>query len=153
MLGGTVCRSHGGNAPQVRAKAKQRQLEQAARRLLPAEYREHPDPLGEALRTLSEAVAFKDAVRSLVGDLGVLRYEGHSGEQLRAEVAVYERALDRVGSMCERLIRLDIETRLTRVEEAKVMLVADVIRRVLDRHRVDPIVLVEIATELAQVSA
>ena len=27
MLGGTVCYRHGGNAPQVRAKAKQRRLE------------------------------------------------------------------------------------------------------------------------------
>ena len=76
-----------------------------------------------------------------------------AGEQIRAVVKLYTDALAQSVKCGSDLIRLDIETRLTRVEEAKVLLVADIIHRVFDRHNVDPIVLVEIAAELAQVTA
>ena len=54
-----------------------------------------------------------------MNDLKHLRYgtEG-GGEQLRAEVAVLERAMDRCGKLLTDLARLNIEERLAAVREA-----------------------------------
>ena len=141
IAGASVCPAHGGKAPQVRAKAAEVVLEQRARALLPAQFVEHSDPLGEALRTLSEAVAFRDALRELVGEVSKIRYSDDKGaEQLRSEIAVYERALDRVGKMCADLIRLDIESRLVRVAEVQAAAIVTVIREVCAAHNVPEVV-------------
>lgn len=85
VVGGTVCRFHGGASPQVAAKAEQRvahaTVEADATALLAAWGHEGvADPLTELGRVTARVLAMTD-------DKG--------GEQLRSEVAVYERSLDR----------------------------------------------------------
>ena len=69
----------------------------------------------------------------MVNELGSLRYESKTGggEQLRAEVAVLERAMDRCGRLIVDLAKLNIDERIVqinaRVTEEQVRLVFKVV--------------------------
>ena len=90
------------------------------------------NPLEELAHLVSEVVVYKDYCAEQVAKLrGDHRYEGRSGEQLRAEVALYERSLDRVGKLLIEWSRLNIDERLMRIEEAKAAAIIEVIRRSL----------------------
>lgn len=84
------------------------------------------DILDELRRAFAETVAWKDAIATLLGDLEQLRYRaGTAGEQVRGEVVVWERALDRVAKIGADLLRLGIESRaaqLSAVQESAVVL-------------------------------
>jgi len=118
--GGIRCKLHGGAIPRAKAKAAERLLEAKVRKLVPDHVAPMANPLLSLLTVAAEAEAFKDELRGLVGDLGErIRYSGAEGsEQLRAEVVVYERALDRVGRMCVDIAKLGLEERLVRQQEA-----------------------------------
>lgn len=51
------------------------------------------------------------------GDNGGIRYRGGAGEQLRAEVALYERAMDRLGKFLSDFGRLRVDERLAKISE------------------------------------
>jgi hypothetical protein len=88
------------------------------------------NPLEELAGLVSEVLTYKDYCAQQVARLrGEERYEGRSGEQLRAEVALYERSLDRAGKLLVEWSRLNIDDRLTRIEEAKAATILEVIRR------------------------
>jgi len=90
------------------------------------------NPLEELASLVSEVVLYKDYCAEQVAKLrGEHRYEGRAGEQLRAEVALYERSLDRVGKLLIEWSRLNIDERLMRIEEAKATAIIEVIRRSL----------------------
>ncbi len=120
LPGQVRCRMHGGRTPAALARGAERVLEAKVRKLVPDHVAPMANPLLSLLTVAAEAEAFKDALRSLVGDLGDrIRYSGlEGGEQLRAEVVVYERALDRVGRMCVDIAKLGLEERLVRQQEA-----------------------------------
>lgn len=121
LTGARVCRTHGGSAPQVRAAAAERALDQRARTLLAElEIVAVEDPLTELGRLAGEVVAWKNAMRERVGLLnGQLRYSarGVGTEQLRAEVALFERAMDRCSQILGLIARLNIDERLARISE------------------------------------
>jgi hypothetical protein len=90
------------------------------------------NPLEELSLLVSEVLLYKDFCAQQVAQLrGDYRYEGRSGEQLRAEVALYERSLDRAGKLLIEWSRLNIDERLTKIEESKAAMLLEVIRRVL----------------------
>jgi hypothetical protein len=125
--GSTVCWAHGGNLPRVKAKAAVSLAQEQARAELAAL---DVEPVGDPLRQLAllagQAVAWKDTMAERVNMLAGLRYEGAgAGEQLRAEVALWERALDRCGKFLVSMARLRIDDRLAKVTEAQ----ADLIER------------------------
>lgn len=140
MLGGTRCRRHGGAIPSVRAAAKRRLAEQAATR---AVEREGIAPLGdpvEMLRELAaEAIGLKDFFAARLAALEELRYQGagQAGEQLRAEVALYERALDRSQKFLHDLAKLGLDERQVRVSEAQVVILVGIINRGLAASNLD----------------
>jgi hypothetical protein len=147
-----VCGSHGGQSGNAKAKAAEVILEEKARGMLPASFAPHPDPIGELLATFSEVVAFRDAIRTLVNGLEErLRYESAVGtEQLRSEVAVYERALDRVVSTGEKLARLDLDARLARMQEVHLgPFIVEVLRAVLNDIRAALAAVTEVGQVLA----
>lgn len=123
--GTTVCRVHGGNAPGVRAKAVERLTEEKARAELgklaallgPADPVE--DPLRELLQLGGEARRWKELLAGRVAELTSVGYEGIAGEQLRAEVAVFERALDRLAGILATIARLNIDERLSKINESQ----------------------------------
>jgi len=90
------------------------------------------NPLEELAYLVSEVLTYKDYCAMQVGKLrGDERYEGRGGEQLRAEVALYERSLDRAGKLLIEWSRLNIDERLARIEEAKATAILEVIRHAL----------------------
>lgn len=112
--GATVCVKHGGGAPQVQAAARRRLLTKAVEADANAVLAHEgitgvDDPVELLTRVCAEIVAFKDALAQRINALDHVRYRGTQGEQLRAEVALYERALDRTVKAAEVLAKLDLE--------------------------------------------
>ena len=96
------------------------------------------NPLEELALLASEILTYKDYCAMQVARLrGDERYEGRGGEQLRAEVALYERSLDRAGKILIDWSRLNIDERLAKIEEAKANAILDVIRHALSAAEVD----------------
>jgi hypothetical protein len=118
LKGQSVCKFHGGAAPQSKAAAVRRQVEGEARALL-AELGVTPvdDPLAALLRLGGQVLAWQEATAALVNQLDHVRYQGGSGEQLRAEVQLYERAMDRAANVLSAIARLRIDERLAEVTQ------------------------------------
>ena len=113
VRGSDRCRMHLGKKPAATI------LEAEAVRLL---YRHDATPCGDPLEALQRlagrALALEETIGQLVNDLGEIRYEDAKGtEQLRAEVAVLERAMDRCGHLLVDIAKLNIDERLARVTE------------------------------------
>jgi hypothetical protein len=115
-----VCSTHGGTAPQVRHAATRRVAEAqavvAARRHLDAETLSPITDPSEALQLLaSEVLAGKNFFRARIADPQCLEDRNGSGpapDRLQAELALYERALDRSIRVLEGIARLNVEDRL-----------------------------------------
>ncbi|MFF0862342.1 hypothetical protein ACFYUV_11360 [Nonomuraea sp. NPDC003560] len=97
------------------------------------------DPVGALLRLASEIAAFKEFVAGRVAELRAndWRFTDHKGaEQLRAELALYERALDRTARVLVEINRLGLEERALRNAERVTARqgeqIADVIRAILE---------------------
>ena len=138
MQGTTVCRMHGGSARQVRSAAGRRLAADKARRALDEiEVREVENPLDELRRLTGEVVAWKDALASHVAALeDRFRFTDDKGaEQLRAEVALYERALDRAGKFLELWARLGLDAMLAQLRVRVTEAQAAAMSRGLDAYR------------------
>ncbi|MFF7840413.1 HGGxSTG domain-containing protein [Streptomyces ossamyceticus] len=118
LKGQSVCKFHGGAAPQSKAAAVRRQVEAEARQVL-AELGVSPvgDPLEALLKLAGQVIAWQEATAALVNQLDSIRYQAGSGEQLRAEIVLYERAMDRAIQVLSAIARLGIDERLVRVTE------------------------------------
>ena len=132
MMGQRRCRKHGGSTPRGLAAGARRLAEQKATKSLS---REGIEPIGDPVELLrglaSEALALKDHFASRLRALEALRYEGNTGEQLRSEVSLFERALDRSQKFLHDLAKLGLDERQVRVSEAQVVLVAAALQQVL----------------------
>lgn len=132
----TVCHMHGGNTPSVRARSREKDVEVKARRVL-AEVASDFDPLGNPLVALEDMarrmIRFTDVLGGLVSELKSVRYStGTTGEQLRAEVAVYSRALVDTTNALEKIARLDIDDRLAMIRAAQAGFVVRAVDAALD---------------------
>ena len=97
------------------------------------------DPLSQLAAVTAEVLAWKDAWAARVNDLTSVRYEGTgAGEQLRAEIAVWERALDRCERFLVAMARLNIDERLTAISEAQAAAVIEAIGVACDAVRLSP---------------
>jgi hypothetical protein len=47
------------------------------------------------------------------------RYQGKTGEQTRAEIVLYERAIERLGSMLVAIAKLNLDARLVGIRQQK----------------------------------
>lgn len=134
--GAVVCHIHGGKSPNVRRKALERVVEVRARRVL-ADVSADFDPLGNPLEALEDVarrmIRFTDVMGELVGRLENVRYSaGAGGEQLRAEVAVYTRAMVDTANTLEKIGRLDIDGRLAAIRGAQAEAVVLAVMAALD---------------------
>ena len=74
---------------------------------------------------------FKEYFADRLAALEQLRYEAHNGEQLRAEVGLFERALDRAQKFALDLAKLNLEDRLVRLNEAQGRMLAQAVEAAL----------------------
>lgn len=136
--GGTVCKLHGGALPGVKRAAAfrlQRDKAQAeALTRLKARGAGKVETITEMDRLAAEVITFKDIVRGeldRIWALGELRYEGKTGEQLRAEVALYERALDRCNTVLATNVKLGIAEKKHELDKLQAVVLVGVIQAIL----------------------
>lgn len=124
-VGSGNCKYHCGSTETGRKAA----LAERVERLL-YQYDAPPtsNPL-EALQALAGRVlAMERAIGDAVNGLGSVRYgTTEGGEQLRAEVAVLERAMDRAGKLLVDIAKLNIDDRLARIEETKARVIVEAV--------------------------
>jgi hypothetical protein len=141
MHGQDICRMHGGRTRQALSAAKDRLDEQRYAielgRLTGLEGAPSPvdNPLTELALIAGEARRFMQWCRGRLTQLqeDQLRYEDAKGsEQLRSEVALYERAMDRCATVLATIARLGIDERLVVIEERKAAMVVAAIQAALD---------------------
>lgn len=140
IKGGAVCYVHGGRAKQVQAAAARRlaaeKVEREVRQALADEgVQASFNPLDELHRVGLEARAMRDRLADVIEQMPTWRYTAHGAgtEQLRAEVALYERAMDRSAKVADLLLKSGFEERRVALAEAQGQMVAGVIRAVLGR--------------------
>lgn len=123
------CKLHGGS---TRDQSLNAAKEQARAELARIGVAPVTDPLAALSAIAGEVVAWKDMLAGKVNALTSLRYETEvGGEQLRAEVALWERALDRCGKFLVDIAKLNIEERMAKVTEAQAAMVADALSATL----------------------
>lgn len=109
------CRMHLGKKAQP-VIAEARLQHQAAAELARLDVPAVTDPLAELARLAAQAIAWKDAMGERVNELTGIRYQDAKGsEQLRAEISLFERAIDRCAAILGAMARLNIDERLTGV--------------------------------------
>jgi hypothetical protein len=87
------------------------------------------DPVELLLSLTAEAAEWQRQLREIVAGLSLIRYEGAKGaEQLRSEIALYERALDRTQKFATDLAKLGLEERRVKLESRTADMLADLIR-------------------------
>ena len=123
VTGADKCRMHLGK--KARPVIDEARAERNARAALAAlDVQPVSDPLRELALLAGQVVAWKDAIAEQVNTLTGLRYEGNgAGEQLRAEVALWERALDRCRAVLVDIARLDLGAKMAAITEAQAALV------------------------------
>lgn len=133
IRGGTVCASHGGSAPAVRAAADRRLAEQRTTALAQQLAVQQPMHIGHVYTELLDLAAVVVSWRKVLQE----RLDGHDSDDEpvpdRADVVLFERALDRSLRVLEGIARLDLDARMTRISEDMGRQVAEVFRRILDR--------------------
>lgn len=125
MEGQKVCATHGGKAPQNLAAAERAKTEEKIRKQL-GQLVSTPvlNPL-EALQELAgEAMAWKELCAEHVASLERMRYGTEGGEAIRGEIILFERAIDRLGSLLVNIAKLNIDERLARVSELQLDFIA-----------------------------
>lgn len=119
-----ACKLHGGATPTHAVSA---QKEVARREIEAAVDILGATPITDPLRALQqlagEVVMWKDALAARV-NLQMLRYESNiSTEQIRGEVQLLERAMDRCNTVLATIAKLNIDERLARVDEATAVMI------------------------------
>jgi hypothetical protein len=132
LRGADKCRMHLGRRTAI-VKLEQQARDQLARLDVPPV----EDPLTQLAAVTGQVLAWKDAWAAKVNALDSMRYETEGGEQLRAEIAVWERALDRCEKFLTAMARLDIDERLAKITETRATTIIAVFLTALDEGGVE----------------
>jgi hypothetical protein len=165
--GQDVCDKHGGSTRHAKLAAARRMLEAELMTLAEAMIGAPVDnPLTELAALAGRARAWMELLQARVeklletseseerdggGDAKKqgIRYQAGAGEQVRAEIQLYERAMDRLGKFLADYGRLNIDERLSQIEESK----AELILKAIDAALAQAGVVGSKAAEAKQVAA
>lgn len=129
------CGRHGGASPQVKRVADQHLLQGKALVALARLGSAAPitDPLRALAEIAGEITRWKDLMGAHVADLKSVSYRSlESGEQIKGEVLLYERALDRAAAVLASIAKLNIDERLAAIDERQAALVERAVMATLD---------------------
>lgn len=130
VLGATVCRFHGGRAPQVVAAGARRAARADAERLLAALVPVDAPPVGdvaaELTRLASEVVAARTAAAAMVARLDGLA-DPFTG-MAAPELALWSRLVDQSSKLLGDMARLGIDARRQVLDEETLAMATTVIR-------------------------
>jgi hypothetical protein len=138
----TRCRNHGGATPRARKKAADlaavSELEEAAKKLGVGTAVDNP--LSALSQLAGEVLLWKDILRDhVIGLKDKLRYAGFQGaEQIRGEVLLYERALDRTITVLATIAKLNIDERLAAIAEDQARMVERALVAALEESGATP---------------
>lgn len=126
------CHVHGGNSQNGRLAAVQDQITTEAKTQLGRLGHAEPvdDPLTKLSEIAGEAVMWKDIMAERIMELqdDEWRYQDAKGaEQLRSEVLLWERAIDRCERFLTAMARLRIDERLAKISEVQAAIVTKAI--------------------------
>jgi hypothetical protein len=127
MVGQLVCGNHGGKSPRALLGAKMTLAQDKAMRELARLDLEPVDNALEALqRHAAITVAWRDKCAELVNLLeGRIRYESSVRiEQVRSEILLFERAMDRCTATLAALARCQVDERITTIRERDAQMIA-----------------------------
>lgn len=137
LPGQDICRMHGGSAPQNLEKAaivlRTRKIEEDVYADLAHEGIEAvEDPLQELGKLASSSKALMEALGARVNSLDQLEhFDAKNSPAIKAEVQMYERAMDRTHRLLDSLVRHGYTERTIQIQESEAMLVAGVLKRVI----------------------
>lgn len=120
------CPKHGGSTRTQVVGAERQQVEAEARRLfdkIAPDVVPVDNPLEAYAQFAGRVMAWLALMDALLGDLDSPRYKGVTAEQIRGEVLLFERAMDRANTVLSSYARLNIDERLVRVNEQQSALV------------------------------
>ena len=138
IAGGTVCPSHGGSAPQVKAAARKREIVAQAQAVV-AQYQHEPieSPDLELLAVAAEFIALKDELGRRSAELtSITSFDRHQAEQISAILASYQQALVQVADVLVKINRLGLEDRRVVVQEADAQKIGRAVRNAVYSHEV-----------------
>lgn len=138
--GATVCYWHGGAAKRARKNAKIREAQKALRKL------ENISEIGDAppmqsIREVYEelfavagaARAWRTILTARISELNDFGYRGVTAEQVRADVQLFEKSLDRSAKIGEIIAKLNLEERKQALDQRTAETFHQVLNRALDR--------------------
>lgn len=133
------CKLHGGNTKNANVRGSAEVLKRDVDKILgKLEITPIDDPLTELSKLAGEVTAWKDIIANRVAFLKDVSYEGEkTGEQIKGEVIVFERALDRCNTVLVGMARLNIDERLARISEMQAQIVADALAAALGEMGMD----------------
>lgn len=128
------CKFHGGSAPAGRQQGERLRIEHEARELfgrIAPDIEPVDNPLAAYAQFAGRVMAWMQHMDNLLDGLQSPRYEGATAEQIRGEVQLYERAMDRANQVLGAYARLGIDDRLARVTERQGEQIAQILTAVL----------------------
>lgn len=114
---------HGGRNPAAKAVGRQRDTERKATEAVMRKFGDSgtpvTDPIGTLCSIAGRAVRFMELLGNQVDELDKVRGAGERADQIRAEIVLYERSMNRAATIVESLIRMGIAERLVKAEEGQ----------------------------------
>lgn len=129
------CKLHGGCIPTVVTSEARKAVEREARAAF-GRLADVSTPVADPLTALADLAghvgAWMQFLADRVADLQTLAYSGEAGEQVKGEIVLFERALDRCNTVLGTYARLNIDERLARISEQQADMVLKALGAGLD---------------------
>jgi hypothetical protein len=125
------CRIHCGRRPAA-IRAEYEVARRAERIYDEYQLDQNGNVLDQLLAVKDQILRWNKVCERLVGELTEIRYKSRSqGEQLRAEIALFERSQDRAARILTDLVKLGIEARIARINHTHTEQLADMLQALL----------------------